>query len=127
LSYQPIPQISATELKQQLEGDSTPFLLDVRDPEEWAFCALDNAAKITLMDIQIAAQQVLSRSAKREDTVIAQIPQDREVVVYCHLGSRSVYAIMVLRELGYRADLLLNLEGGIDAWAEDVEPTMPRY
>lgn len=127
MSHQPIPEITPTELKQQLEGDTPPFLLDVRNPEEWAFCALDDAAEITLMDIQIAAQQVLSRSAKREDTVIAQIPTDREVVVYCHMGSRSIYAIMVLRELGYRADLLFNLEGGIDAWAEDVEPTMPRY
>jgi sulfur-carrier protein adenylyltransferase/sulfurtransferase len=122
-----MPQISAIELKQQLESENAPFLLDVRDPQEWALCALDNAAKITLMDIQIAAHQVVSRSAAREDTVLAQIPQDRPVVVYCHLGSRSAYAIMVLRELGYRPELLLNLEGGIDTWAEGVDPTMARY
>ena len=79
------------------------------------------------MDIQIAAEQILSGSAKREDTPLAEIPNDREVVTYCHTGSRSAYAIMVLRELGYRPDLLVNLEGGIDAWAEDIEPLMPRY
>ena len=60
-------------------------------------------------------------------TLLAQVPTDQPVVVHCHHGARSEYAIMILREVGYDAANLINLEGGIDAWSAEADPTTPRY
>ncbi len=120
-------QISAQELKHLLESEAPPCVLDVRDPHEWAICAIEGTVKIPLPAIQLAAYEILSGQRRAEDTVLAQLPRDRDLIVHCHAGVRSEYAILMLRELGFEAEHLINLEGGITAWALQVDPTMPIY
>lgn len=123
----PIAQISPTQLKARLDSGEDLFILDVRNPDEFEICTLPGAVKLPLPQLQHAAQQIAFAGAKPEDTALEIVPKDKTVVVHCHHGTRSAYAIMMLREIGYDADQLLNLEGGIDAWATEVDPKMARY
>jgi molybdopterin/thiamine biosynthesis adenylyltransferase len=86
------------------------FILDVREPVEWQICRLDPATLIPLKELPRRVHEV---------------PRDREVVVHCKLGGRSAKAAQLLRQLGY--ERVLNLKGGIMAWAQSVDPTIPRY
>lgn len=103
-------EIDVVELKQLIDGGSAPQLLDVRTPEEWAICHLDGA---TLLPLQELAQRVDS------------LDPQRDIVVYCHVGGRSAMAVDFLTQRGFGR--VRNLTGGIQAWAERVEPDMPRY
>lgn len=85
-------------------------LLDVREPEERQFAAIEPS-------IHIPMQEVPAR--------LAEVPHDREVVVYCHSGSRSMLVAGFLQNRGYRS--VANLSGGIDAWSVSVDPGVPRY
>lgn len=123
----PIPQMSAQDLDARLNSEADVFVLDVRNPDEWEICKLDNATLLPLPTLQMTAQDILFGGTSTEQSDIAQIPRDRDVVVYCHTGSRSQYAIMMLRELGYDPARLINLSGGIHAWALTVDPSMPTY
>ncbi len=87
-----------------------PFVLDVRSAAEAAI------VRFPWADALIPHSEVAAR--------LAEIPKDREVLVHCKLGGRSAQACAVLTEAGYDA---VNLEGGIVAWARDVEPGMPTY
>ena len=104
--------ISPTELAARLRSPAPPRLLDVREPEEHAFCALPGSTLLPLSEL-----------AERADELAAW--QDDEIVVYCHHGVRSAHAIGFLRGQGFTR--LLNLTGGIDRWSADVDPQMPRY
>jgi len=126
----PIPQINAQTLKQRLDNKEDLFILDVRNPEEWEIANLEDVSPITFIpkpQILIAADEISSGRKRREDTVIGRIPRDREVIVHCRSGARSTDVIKVLRGLGYNADRLVNMEGGILAWARNVDDTMPVY
>jgi rhodanese-related sulfurtransferase len=85
-------------------------LLDVREPWELAICRFDESIAIPL-------QQLPGR--------LAEIPHDRPLVVHCHHGMRSAQAVAWLRRNGLGD--AVNLEGGIDAWAREVDPTMGVY
>jgi adenylyltransferase/sulfurtransferase len=123
----PIPQISPTQLKARLDAGENLFILDVRNPDEFEVCTLPNAMPLPLPQLQHAAREVIM-GARTEETLLGGVPMDQTIIVYCHHGTRSAYAIMMLREIGYYApDKLLNLEGGIDAWAAEVDPKMARY
>jgi rhodanese-related sulfurtransferase len=91
--------ITASELRQRLENEPVPFLLDVREPEELADGVIAGSVNIPMDDVE-----------KR----LREIPADRDVVVICHLGARSAFITTVLNALGY--DRAINLRGGIDAW-----------
>jgi adenylyltransferase/sulfurtransferase len=123
----PIRVISATALKARLDAGEEVYLLDVRNPEEFEIAILDGAAKLPKPRIQLAYEDIKSGRRALEDTVIADVPADREVVVYCRSGVRSADAILMLRDLGFDAQKLANLEGGILAWAREVDTTMPVY
>ena len=69
---------------------------------------------------------VLAGRKPREATVLAQIPDDREVIVHCRSGIRSADSIRFLQQVGYK-NKLVNLEGGILAWAREIDPTMATY
>ena len=56
---------------------------------------------------------------------LAKIPRDKDVVVYCRSGARSANAVQFLRKMGY--ERAVNLEGGINAWADRVDPSMRKY
>lgn len=99
------------ELKKLLDGDPGDlFLLDVREQEEYDFCHLEHTVLIPMSDIP----------AK-----IHLIPVDKTVVVYCHYGVRSQIIVNILRGKGYTS--VHNLEGGIDAYATEIDQKIPRY
>lgn len=87
-------------------------LVDVREVDEYEICHLDGAELIPLSGF---AEQALNLLPDKQETI----------VLYCHHGMRSQRAAMWLRHQGF--EHVVNLTGGIDAWAEQVEPTMARY
>ena len=126
----PIPQITAQALKQRIDAGEDLFVLDVRNPEEWEISTLEDVVPVTYIpkpQIQIAVDEIKAGRKRREDTVVGRIPRDREVIVYCRSGVRSIDVIKMLRTLGYNPDRLVNLEGGILSWSRTVDDTMPVY
>lgn len=102
--------ISALQLKELLNTDSPPILLDVREDAERQICSLPGSVHIPMGHLS---------------TDWEQLPKDRVIVVYCHHGYRSGQATQFLKSLGF--DSVLNLKGGIHAWAKHVDPTLPCY
>jgi adenylyltransferase/sulfurtransferase len=108
---QQMSEISATELKQRLESGEDVQILDVREPDEVAVARIPNS-------IHIPLGQVVSR--------MSEIDPSRETIVHCKGGVRSARAIEALTRSGFRGSLA-NLRGGITAWSNDVDPSVPRY
>jgi adenylyltransferase/sulfurtransferase len=109
---QPIPQITATELKERLDAGDRVVLIDVREPFEWDIANLG----------EFGARMIpLGEVLERAD----EIERDADVVLYCRSGSRSAGALRQLRARGYHR--LLNLRGGLLAWAEEIDPEMSTY
>lgn len=102
--------VSSRELVELLARDPRPLLLDVRTPEEWEICRLEGARLIPLASLPERLQE---------------LPHDAEIVVYCHTGRRSAIARSFLRRAGFGR--VGHLAGGIEAWASEIDPTMPRY
>lgn len=100
--------VTAPELAAWLSA-GTVTLLDVREPAERAIVTIPGDLAIPLGDL-----------TERW----AEVPSDRPVVVYCHSGRRSARAAELLAGRGYEA---LNLTGGVLAWADLVDPSLPRY
>ncbi len=103
-------EITAQALHARRKSGESPRLLDVRNPEEYALCHLDGATIIPLNDLQARA---------------CELDRHTEIVVYCKSGARSMRAIEILRAAGF--EKLSILKGGILAWAESVDKSMPRY
>jgi adenylyltransferase/sulfurtransferase len=106
-----IPQISVQELKRRLDAHEDIFVLDVREPHEAQIAGL-GAPLIPLGDLP-----------KRLDELAPQ--RDREIVVHCKSGGRSQKAAQLLKNAGFPH--VENLAGGILAWADKIDPTMPKY
>jgi adenylyltransferase/sulfurtransferase len=104
-----VPEITPKELKVRLDKGDDLFILDVREPHEYQICNLGGKL-IPLGEI--------SRRAHELDT-------SREIVVHCRSGKRSAEAAEFLRTAGFRK--LLNLKGGILAWSDEVDPSVPKY
>jgi adenylyltransferase/sulfurtransferase len=107
----PMQQITAAELKQRLDNGEDIQIVDVREDNEVAIGKLPNS-------IHIPLAQVLNR--------MSEIDPARETVVHCKMGGRSARAIDALKRSGFTGNLL-NLTGGIIAWSNDVDPTIPKY
>lgn len=103
-------EISAQELAASLSGNSAPLVLDVREPYEWEIVALDGA---TLMPLGTLPAR------------LGELDPARPIVTVCHKGGRSMRALELLRAAGFSE--VRSLKGGMDAWARDVAPDMPRY
>jgi rhodanese-related sulfurtransferase len=104
-------EISPEELHRRLQAGDDLQLVDVRQPEEFEYCHLPGS--------QLLPQDELPRRAN-------EIRTDEPVVLICHHGVRSAQALGFLRHrLGHTN--LLNLRGGVAAWADQVDPTFPRY
>jgi sulfur-carrier protein adenylyltransferase/sulfurtransferase len=104
------PLIEPEALAAALKGDDPPLLIDVREPEEWAIAHLPGAHLIPKAEI-----------AERVD----EITRAREVVLYCRSGARSAQAARLLLDLGFNQ--VRSLNGGINAWSERVDPSVPQY
>ncbi len=108
----PVPGISVQELKARLDAGEKIKILDVREPHEWDISNLEKYGSFL-----IPKDQVVSRAA--------ELDADETLVVQCRSGGRSADVIRWLQPLGF--DKLLNLEGGINLWAKEIEDDMPIY
>jgi len=104
-----IPQISVQELKQRRDAGEDVFVLDVREPFEYQIAQIGGTL--------IPQNDVPNR--------LAEIPRDREVIVQCKSGGRSQRIAEFLAQQGYPN--VKNLAGGILAWAEQIDPKVPKY
>ncbi len=112
MPYNSLMQISVTDLSTKLAAGEPVYLLDVREPDEHAFCKLPGDVLIPLGEL-----------VGRVDEVAP--PAGVPVVVYCHHGVRSLRAVGFLRTQGF--DTAMSLAGGIDAWSRLVDAAVPRY
>ncbi|RQY18212.1 sulfurtransferase [Burkholderia stagnalis] len=106
-------QILTPALLAQWLADKTrpaPVVLDVREPWEIATAQIAGSVSIPM-------QQIPARSEELDD--------EAEIVCVCHHGMRSARVAMFLESRGFTK--LYNLQGGIDAWSRDVDPSVPRY
>ena len=98
------------ELKGELDNGNNLFLLDVRNPIECEIANIEGSHLIPL-------DQLLNR--------LHELDSARDIVAYCRSGARSAKAIEVMQEAGFRK--LRNLKGGILAWSDEVDPSLPKY
>jgi adenylyltransferase/sulfurtransferase len=103
--------VTPAELKAMQERGEKLRLIDVRELDEWNTVRIEGAELIPLSQFQQQGP--------------AQLDPDEHIVLYCHHGMRSARAQQFLVAQGYSH--VLNLTGGIDAWALQVEPGMRRY
>jgi adenylyltransferase/sulfurtransferase len=104
-----VAEIQVEELKRRLDAGDDVFVLDVREPHEYQICNL-NGYLIPLGDLP-----------KR----VHELDSSREIVAHCRSGVRSAKAVDFLRQAGFKK--VHNLAGGILAWADRVDPKMPKY
>jgi adenylyltransferase/sulfurtransferase len=102
--------ISATDLHSRISRDTNLLLLDVREPHELAISALPGATNIPLGEL--AAR-------------LSELDSARDMVVFCKAGTRSTRALELLVSAGFRK--VRNLKGGINAWAREVDTSLPVY
>jgi adenylyltransferase/sulfurtransferase len=103
-------EISPELVNEMLESGEDTILLDVREDWEWEKAHLEGAIHIPMGELEGRVAELDIRS---------------EIVVYCHHGERSIDGCLVLWEQGFRK--VRSLTGGIEAWSELVDPTVPRY
>jgi len=105
-----IPSVTPEALKAELAGAEPPVLVDVREPQELQISHLDGALAIPKGELP-----------ERVD----ELTRARSIVVFCRSGGRSAEAVRTLLDLGFQH--VRNLQGGINAWAKRVDPTVPIY
>jgi sulfur-carrier protein adenylyltransferase/sulfurtransferase len=104
-----VPEIQPVELKTRLDGGDNIFILDVREPHEYQICNLGGYL-IPLGDLPARMNELDS---------------SRDIVAHCRSGVRSAKAVTLLRQAGFGK--VKNLAGGILAWADKVDPSLPKY
>jgi adenylyltransferase/sulfurtransferase len=107
---EPVEEIGAGELKRRLDAGEPLEILDVREPHEWAICRIPGARLVPLGSLA---------------GTMHELDSARTYVLQCRSGVRSAKALGLLRQAGFRR--VLNLRGGVLAWAREVDPTMPTY
>jgi molybdopterin/thiamine biosynthesis adenylyltransferase/rhodanese-related sulfurtransferase len=105
-----VPAISVHDLKRKRDAREAIQLIDVREPFEVEIARIDGAKLIPL-------GQLANR--------LHELKQNGQTVVHCHTGMRSAQAVQMLRQTGFTN--VYNLEGGIDAWANEIDPAMQKY
>ena len=109
---QPVKAITVHELKARLDAGESIKILDVREPHEWEISNLEKYGAFL-----IPKGEVLDR--------LDELNPEEEMVVQCRSGGRSAAVIEALQQKGFSK--LLNLEGGINLWARELEDDMPTY
>jgi molybdopterin/thiamine biosynthesis adenylyltransferase/rhodanese-related sulfurtransferase/molybdopterin converting factor small subunit len=103
-------EMSVGELKKWRDEGHEITLLDVRNPPEWEIGRIEGARLIPLGELQDR---------------LGELDPAATIVAYCHHGARSARAVNLLRQMGFSRTI--NLAGGIDAWSDEVDPSVPRY
>ncbi len=105
------PEISVAELKRRRDAKEPLVLLDVREPHEYEIARIEGARLIPLGELPARINEIQNESDA--------------LVVHCHSGQRSAHAVHLFQQAGFRN--VYNLAGGIDAWSEQIDPSVPRY
>lgn len=103
-------RLAPAALQARLASGAQLVLLDVREPDELEICALEGVLNIPLGDLPRRA---------------GELDPSAEIVCICHHGIRSAHAATYLERAGF--EHVANLQGGVERWARDVDPSMPRY
>jgi sulfur-carrier protein adenylyltransferase/sulfurtransferase len=103
-------ETTVEEVKARLNQREPVFILDVRNPEEYQICRLPGSTLIPLPELPHR---------------LNELDSSREMIVHCKSGMRSLKAVQFLRQQGFHK--IKNLKGGILAWADRVDPSMPKY
>jgi sulfur-carrier protein adenylyltransferase/sulfurtransferase len=103
-------EITPVELKKKLDAGETPFILDVREPNEYQINRIQGSTLIPLGELPRRYQE---------------LPRDREIVAQCKMGGRSAKAMDFLKSVGFTN--VKNLKGGILEWIDKVDPSQPKY
>src|SRR5437867_2915095 len=103
-------EITASELKAEWDRNPDLLVIDVREPHEYEIAHIDGSVLIPLGELPDR---------------LGELDGHREVVTHCHHGARSLKALEILKAAGFAK--VRSLRGGIDAWAVNVDPTLPRY
>ena len=105
-----VEETTVEELKRRFDAGDDTFLLDVREPQEYQICAIPGSTLIPLGDLPSRLSELEGR---------------RNIVVHCKSGVRSAKAVKLLREAGFGD--AVNLQGGILAWIDRIDPSLPKY
>jgi sulfur-carrier protein adenylyltransferase/sulfurtransferase len=110
-----IPEMTVKELKQLIDSGAKDFvLLDVRNPNEYQICQIPGSVLVPLPDIEQGAGV-----AK-----VKELLNGHRLIAHCKMGGRSAKALGILKEAGIEG---INVKGGITAWSEEVDPSVPQY
>ncbi|MBO0850190.1 MAG: adenylyltransferase/sulfurtransferase MoeZ, partial [Pseudonocardia sp.] len=104
--------ITATELKEMMDAGKDFALIDVREPHEYEIVKIPGS-------VLIPKDRILSGEA------LAEIPQDKPLVLHCKSGGRSAEALAALHKAGFSD--AVHVGGGVLAWANQVDPSLPTY
>ncbi len=104
-------EITVQELKEKMDAGENIELIDVRQPDEYQKAKIEGAKLIPLPEI-----------IQRMD----EIDNSKPIVVHCKMGGRSAKAIEFLQAAGFEGDMS-NLVGGITAWSDEIDPSVPKY
>ena len=105
-----IVQLTPQQVQDGLQKQPAPLLLDVREEDEVRLYALPGSLHIPMNLIPLRHNE---------------LPDDVPIIVYCHHGIRSLNVARYLAHVGF--ENVANLQGGIDAWARQIDPSLPRY
>jgi adenylyltransferase/sulfurtransferase len=103
-------EITPVELKKKMDAGETPFVLDVREPNEYQINKIAGSTLIPLGELPRRYQE---------------LPRDREIIAQCKMGGRSAKAMEFLKTVGFTN--VKNLRGGILEWIDKVDPSQPKY
>jgi rhodanese-related sulfurtransferase len=108
----PYSQITVSQLHNMLQADNgeKPHMLDVREPWEWQLARIEGAEHLPMGQIPAA---------------VDDLDKTRPTVIICHHGTRSLQVVAFLQRQGFTN--LHNLQGGIDAWSREIDPTVVLY
>jgi molybdopterin/thiamine biosynthesis adenylyltransferase/rhodanese-related sulfurtransferase/molybdopterin converting factor small subunit len=106
-------ETTVLDLKRAVDAGKAPYILDVREPQEFQICRIPGSVLIPLGQVGSRVQE------------IAAAAEGRPIVVHCKMGGRSAKAVQLLRQQGI--ERAQNLKGGILAWIDQVDPKLPKY
>ncbi|MCK6519431.1 molybdenum cofactor biosynthesis protein MoeB, partial [Myxococcota bacterium] len=110
---EPFSRLSVTAAKARLDAGWAPYVLDVRRASE------AEIVKLAFADRLQPHTEVLH--------IADELPRDRDILIHCKLGGRSAAAAQALADAGFDPQRLYNLDGGITAWAQEIDPSLPTY
>lgn len=106
-------EVTPSEANSRLTAGPPAILIDVREPEELALSHLNEALLIPMQSIPAELQR------------LEALADERDLLVLCHRGVRSLHVVAWLREHGI--ENCFSVAGGIDQWSREIDPSLPRY